>query len=359
MNIPLSKPYMDEEIKGGIVKVLESGNYILGENSARLEVGFAKYIGTKHAVLTSSGTSALMLSLIAMGIGKGDEVITTPHTAFPTIEAIFHAGARPVFADIEQDTYTLDPSGIEDRITKKTRAILPVHIYGHPCDMEPIQDIAEKHGLLILEDCCQAHGAEFRGKKVGSMGDAGCFSFYPSKNMTVGGDGGLVATDRDDIAERVRMLRDHGRKGKYEHELIGWNLRFNEIQAAVGLVQLKHLDGFDESRRGNAQTYNSLLRDLPLTLPQEREWARHVYHLYVIRTEKREGLQEFLKQNGIGAGIHYPVPCHLQPAIRGEFSSPPMPNTEKIVNEILSLPMFPGLKREEIEYICGKIRGFI
>ena len=355
MKIPLSKSYMDEETKEKVIEVLDSGWFILGKNCKEFEKEFAEKMGASHAVLTNSGTSAIMLSLTSLGIKEGDEVLVPSHTAFPTIEPVFHCGAKPVFLDID-DTYTVDPDKIEEKITEKTKAIIVVHIYGHPGNMDEIKEIADKHSLFLVEDCCQAHSAEYKNKKVGTFGDVGCFSFYPSKNMTVAGDGGILITNNSDIAEKVRMLRNHGRKDKYLHELVGYNLRFNEVQAAIGRIQLQKLDSFNNMRRKNSQIYNEKLKDLPITLPSEKEWAKSVYHLYVIRTEKRDELAEFLKQNGIATGVHYPIPNHLQPAVKNLMKTTELPVTEKIVNEIISLPMFPELKEEEIEYICEKIK---
>lgn len=288
--IQLSKAYVDEEIKKKILEVVDSGWYILGQNSKELEKEFANFVGTKQAVLTSSGTSAIYLSLLASGVKKGDEIIVPSHTAFPTVEPIFHCGAKPVFIDID-DTYTIDPQKIEKKITKKTVGILPVHLYGHPVDLDKIKEIADKHNLFIIEDCCQAHGALYKNKRVGSIGKTGCFSFYPSKNMTVYGDGGIITTNDDSIAEKCRMLRDHGRKSKYEHEIVGYNLRFNEIQAVVGRAQLQKLDEFNRKRRENAKLYNELLKGVPVVTPTEAEWAKAVYHLYVIRTPKEKNSQ--------------------------------------------------------------------
>lgn len=359
MRIPLSKPYMDEESKQGVMEALDSGRYILGENCRLFEEEFAEYTGTKYAVLTNSGTSALLLSLMALGIGDGDEVIVPSHTAFPTVEPVFHVRAKPVFVDIDESTYTTSPEEIERRITDKTKAILPVHLYGHPADMGAITKIAQEHDLSLIEDCCQAHGALYRNRKVGSIGDVGCFSFYPSKNMTVAGDGGVLTTNSGEIEERARMLRNHGRKDKYEHELVGFNLRFNEVQAAVGRVQLRKLDEFNKKRRINAGLYSEGLKGLPLVTPEENEWARSVYHLYVIRIGDRDGLQKHLKDNGIATGIHYPIPCHLQPAVKRVMRGPRLEKTEKIVREILSLPMFPELKKEEITHVCENIADYL
>jgi dTDP-4-amino-4,6-dideoxygalactose transaminase len=349
---------MDQQSKKNVLKVLDSGRYILGDNCKLFEEEFANYIGTKYAILTNSGTSAIFLSLMALNIGKGDEVIVPSHTAFPTVEPIFYTGAKPVFVDIDESTYTLSPEEIRKNITDKTKAILPVHLYGHPAKMDSIKKIAKENDLSILEDCCQAHGALFKGKKVGSIGDVGCFSFYPSKNMTVGGDGGILSTNSSKIAETVKMLRNHGRKEKYKHEVMGLNLRFNEIQAVVGRIQLKKLDEFNNKRREIAKLYSECLKSLPIVTPKEKKWGQSAFHLYVIRIKERTLLQANLKNHGISTGIHYPIPCHMQPAVNKVMKTPNLITTEKIVDEIVSLPIFPELKRKEIIYVCNKISNY-
>jgi dTDP-4-amino-4,6-dideoxygalactose transaminase len=359
MNIPLSRPYMDQQSKKNVLKVLDSGRYILGDNCKLFEEEFATYIGTKYAILTNSGTSAIFLSLMALNIGEGDEVIVPSHTAFPTVEPIFYTGAKPVFVDINESTYTLSPEEIRKNITDKTKAILPVHLYGHPAKMDSIKKIAKENDLSIIEDCCQAHGAFFKGKKVGAIGDVGCFSFYPSKNMTVGGDGGILTTNSLKIAETVKMLRNHGRKEKYKHEVMGLNLRFNEIQAVVGRIQLKKLDEFNNKRRGIAKLYSECLGSLPVVTPKEKKWGQSAFHLYVIRIEERTALQANLKNHGISTGIHYPIPCHMQPAVNKVMKTPKLITTEKIVDEIVSLPIFPELKSKEIIYVCNRISNYL
>lgn len=366
MKISLSKPYVDHEMKDRVLEVIDSGHYILGNQCKEFEKEFAQFIGAKHAVLTSSGTSALFLFLKALGIGEGDGVLVPSLTAFPTVEPVYHAGATPIFIDIDE-TFTMDPKHVEAVLTssaaipgiKKVKGILPVHLYGHPANMEALSDLAKRHGLFILEDCCQAHGARFKGTRVGSLGIGGCFSFYPSKNMTVFGDGGILVTSEEGIASTCRMLRDHGRKEKYEHELVGFNLRFNEIQGAVGRLQLKKLDGFNESRRRIAQWYNEGLKGLPVITPKVKEWAEPVFHLYVIRVQERDRLADFLKEKGVQTGIHYPIPNHLQPAVRSTSGQQPkLEKTEEAANRILSLPMYPELEREKVDFVCEKIREF-
>lgn len=358
LRIPLSKVYMDRDIKEAVCKVLDSGWYILGESVTQFEQKFADFCGVKHAACTSSGTAAIFLSLLALGVGPGDEVIVPSFSFMATASPVLHVGAKPIFVDIALRTYTLDPNEVKKKLSKRTKAIIPVHLYGHPADMDSILEIAEKNNLFVLEDACQAHGAEYKGKKVGGIGHVACFSFYPSKNMTVCGDGGIVTTDNEEVAEEIRMLRNHGRRAKYVHGILGYNLRFNEIQAAIGLEQLEKLPAWNEIRRKIAQAYNKSLNGLVIT-PIEERWAKHVYYMYVIRTEKRDALQEFLKKHGVSTGIHYPVPIHKQPATSGIVDSNlTLKNTEESAVTVLSLPMYPQLTQLEIEYVCEKIALF-
>ena len=366
MKVPLSKPYVDKEMKESVLEVIDSGQYILGNHCRNFEKEFAQFIGVKHAVLTSSGTSAIFLCLKALEVGSGDGILVPSLTAFPTVEPVFHVGAQPIFIDIDE-TFTMDPRQIEEILKRgsqipgirKMRGILPVHLYGHPANMDFILDIAKHYGLFVLEDCCQAHGARYQGKRVGSMGMAGCFSFYPSKNLTVFGDGGILVTDDEDLAKQCRMYRDHGRKEKYEHELVGYNLRFNEIQAAVGRLQLRRLDGFNESRRQIARWYGDGLKGLPVITPKVQDWAEPVFHLYVIQTSKRDPLATYLKERGIQTGIHYPIPNHQQPAVRNAMGpQPKLERTEEAAKNILSLPMYPELDKEKVDFVCSAIREF-
>ena len=366
MNIPLSRVYVDQEIKDRVWEVIDSGQYILGSQSKGFEKEFAKFTGMQHAVLTSSGTSAIFLCLKALGVGMGDGVLVPSLTAFPTVEPVFHVGAKPIFVDID-DTFTMSPAHMEEILKsasfqkdiRRIVGIIPVHLYGHPADMDRLLDLAKQHGVFILEDCCQAHGARYKGKRVGSMGVAGCFSFYPSKNLTVYGDGGIFVTSEDQIALQGRMLRDHGRKEKYEHELVGYNLRFNEIQAAVGRIQLKRLDKFNESRRQIARWYEEGLQGLPVITPKPRGWAEPVFHLFVIQTEKREELATFLKERGIQTGIHYPIPNHRQPAVQKALGpQPKLERTDEVVDKILSLPIYPELEKEKVDFVCATIKDF-
>jgi dTDP-4-amino-4,6-dideoxygalactose transaminase len=358
MNIPLVKVYVDDDIKKAVLEVLDSGWYILHEKVREFERKFAEFCGVKNAVCASSGTAAIFLSLLALDIKHGDEVIVPSFSFISTATPIIEVGAKPVFVDIEAKTYTVDPEKIREAVTKRTKAIMPVHLYGHPADMEPILEIAEENDIYVIEDACQAHGAEYKGRRVGGIGHVACFSFYPSKNMTVCGDGGAVVTNDEEIAEMVRKLRDHGRRDKYVFELKGYNLRFNEIQAAIGIKQLEKLPEWNEARRNIARMYNQALEGL-VTTPVEEPWAKHVYHVYVIRAEKRDELREFLSRHGISTLVHYPVPIHMQPAITSVLGTQPaLKNTEKAAKEVLSIPMYPALTKREVKYVSDKITEF-
>ena len=350
-----------EEIQEAINRVLNSTTFILGEEVTKFEEEFTKYCGTKYAVGTSSGTSALHLALLSLGIREGDEVITTPYTFTATAETIIHCGARPVFVDINPRNYNIDVPKLKEFLKLKTRpkAAIPVHLYGQPVDLDPILKLAKEYNLKVIEDACQAHGAIYRLKikKVGSLGDIGCFSFYPGKNLGAYGDGGMVVTNDEKIAHRIRCLRDHGRKGKYEHLMVGYNYRLDALQAAILRVKLKYLDEWNEKRRKNASIYNGLLKDSGVITPYEEKYAKHVYHLYVIRVKKRDRVYKFLQGKGILCGIHYPLPLHLQKAYQylgykeGDF-----PVAEECAREVLSLPIYPELKRNQIEYIVETLK---
>src|SRR3989440_7131220 len=326
--IPLSRVYHSEKIDRRILEVVKGGNFILGPECRAFEQELAAYFGVKHVVLSSSWTAAVHLLHLAQGLKPGDEILVPSVTAFPSIEPMIHAGAKPVFCDID-DTYTIDPEDARKRITSRTVGILPVHLYGRPANIDAMQKLAKEHGLWLIEDCAQSHGAKWRGKRAGSWGDHAAFSFYPSKNLTVYGDGGAIATDDEVIAKKVAMLRNHGRKDKYLHEKVGFNLRFNEIQAAVGREQLKVLDELNAGRRRAAEWYRRGLAGVKnLTLPPEDKdgQTESVYHMFVIRLENndaREGLGKFLKERGIETGVHYPVPNHQQPAIVELFGPQP------------------------------------
>lgn len=348
-----------EEIDEAIQSVLNSTSFIMGEELMKFEEEFAQFCEVKHAIGVANGSDALILALIACGIGEKDEVITVPHTFIATTEAITHVGGKIVFVDIDPKTYNIDVSKIEEKVTKRTKAIIPVHLYGQPADMEPIMELAKKYNLKIIEDAAQAHGAEYKREKVGSIGDVGCFSFYPGKNLGAYGDAGMVTTDNEEIAKKLKLLRNHGRiTKKYEHDIEGYSSRLDNLQAAILRVKLRYLNKWNENRRKNAKKYNELLNNVGgIITPYETEYAKHVYHLYVIRTEKgRDELREELKSKGIATGIHYPIPLHLQPAYnylgykKGDF-----PVTEKASQEILSLPMFVELTVEHIKEIVEVI----
>jgi dTDP-4-amino-4,6-dideoxygalactose transaminase len=356
MAVPLSRPPVDDEIKTAVLAAIDSRQYILGPECKAFEQEFARYLGTKHAVLTSSATAAIWMGLRAFGVKSDDEVLVPSHTAFPTVEAVCFAGARPVFVDVD-DSYTVDIRDAGTKITPRTVGFVPVHLYGHPADLDGIRRLCGERSLWLFEDCAQAHGAAWQGRKVGSFGRAAAFSFYPSKNLTVMGDGGMLVTDDDDVAARCRRLRDHGRLNKDVHAEIGFNLRFNDIQAAVGRVLLRRLDAMNDRRRALAAKYESGLAGLPLVLPAERAGARHVYHLYVVRTPERDALARFLKERGIATGIHYPVPSHKQPAVE-TFDPPALPVTERIVSEILTLPMSAGHTDAEVDQVVTAVREF-
>jgi dTDP-4-amino-4,6-dideoxygalactose transaminase len=358
--IPLSRVFINEEVREAALRALNSGSYILAKECEGFEAELADYIGVKHAVLCSSWTAGGFLLHRAMGLKAGDEILVPSHTAFPTIEPMIHFGAKPIFIDIDE-TYCLDVDFLEASITSRTVGILPVHLYGHPANLDRILDIARKQGLWVIEDCAQAHGARFKGNRVGSMGVAGAFSFFPSKNLTVMGDGGCITTNDAALADDLRMLRNHGRKSKYIHEVVGYNLRFNEVQAAIGRVELRNIDQLNEHRRRVAARYSQRLSRVVKT-PLEKEWAHAVYHMYVIRipqSRDRDELAKHLQSKGIGTGIHYPVANHQQPAMTKLYSRlPKLQNTEAIVNEILSLPVYGELPLEDVDYVCDAILEF-
>ncbi len=346
------------EIDSVISRVLDSGRYILGNEVQLFEEEFANYIGVAHGIGVGSGTEAIHLALASCGIGPGDEVITVSHTAVATVAAIELAGAIPVLVDIDPNFYTIDPKKIESAITSHTKAIIPVHIYGHPADMDPIVEIAGKYNLKVIEDCAQAHGATYQGKRVGSIGDIGCFSFYPTKNLGALGDGGMVVTNNEKLAEKAKLLREYGWAERYVSHFAGWNTRLDEIQAAILRVKLKHLDEDNSKRRRITELYSKELEACDIILPKQRKDSAHVYHLYVIRSEKRDMLLTFLKGKGIGALIHYNVPVHLQPAYRSLHGCDKLPETEKITKEIISLPIYPELNESDIQTTIKTIRDF-
>jgi len=357
-NIPLSKVYLTDEVRQAAMRALESGWYILAKECEAFEAELAQYTGTKHAVLCPNWTSGVQMLLQAMGLKKCDEILVPSHTAFPSIEPMCLWGAKPVFIDID-DTFCLDVEQLEAAITPRTVGILPVHLYGHPANLDRCFEVAKKHNLWVIEDCAQAQGAKYKGKTVGSMGVCGAFSFFPSKNLTVCGDGGCITTNDDAIAARLRKLRNHGRLDKYRHDEVGYNHRFNEINAAIGRVGLKHLDQLNANRRRAVARYNERCKGIVPT-PPEREWAYAVYHMYVIRCgDKRDALAKFLKDRGISTGIHYPVANHQQPAVTKLFKKlPKLPRTEQAVKEILSLPIYGELSLEDVDCVCDAIAEF-
>lgn len=357
MRVPLSRPYVDEAMRQAVLAVLNSGTYILGEQCRLFEQEFAAFVGTREAVLTNSGTAAIYLTLQALGVKPGDEIIVPSLTAFPTVEPIVHVGATPVFAEID-DGLTVSPAHVESLVTPRTVGIIAVHLYGHPAQVTQLKATADRHRLFFLEDACQAHGALFNGRPCGGLGTAGCFSFYPSKNLTVCGDGGMVTTNDPQIADTIRRLRNHGRKTRYEHELVGYNLRFNEMQAAIGRIQLQHLPDFVQRRRQRAARYQEWIADAPIQLPKEASDVTHAYHLFVIRTPERDAIKAFLKDAGVSTEIHYPIPCHRQPAFNERFPVGLLPHTEQVCQEILSLPMFPTLTDEELTHVCRSLQRF-
>ncbi|VVB87091.1 UDP-4-amino-4-deoxy-L-arabinose--oxoglutarate aminotransferase [uncultured archaeon] len=343
-----------DEVDTAIKDVLDSGWYILGKKVEQFEKSFAHYCGAEHGIGVANGTDAIHLALLACGIGKGDEVITVSNTATPTVLAITYTGAKPIFVDIDPEAYTIDVEKIEENITGKTKAVLPVHLYGQPADMQPVLEIAQKYELKVIEDACQAHGAEYNGKKVGGLGDVGCFSFYPTKNLGGYGDGGMAVTSNEELAEKLRMLRNYGMKKQYHSLIKGFNSRLDELQAGILDVKLKKLDEWNEKRRSNAKIYEELLENV--VKPVEKSYAKHVYHLYVIRCKKRDEVQKNLAASGVNTLIHYPVPIHRQEAFAG-FKNISLPFTEKYSGEILSLPMHPDLDEEQIRHVSGLINS--
>ncbi len=347
------------EIDEAIRRVLDRGRYILGEEVAAFEKEFADYIGAARGVGVGSGTEALHLALAACGIQAGDEVITVSHTAVATVAAVELAGAIPVFVDIESEHMTMDPERISEAVTENTRAIVPVHLYGQPADLDPILETARRHNLKVIEDCSQAHGAVYRGRKIGSWGDAGCFSFYPTKNLGAIGDGGMVVFSDPGIAQKARSLREYGWSKDRISQTPGWNSRLDEIQAAILRVKLRHLDEDNNRRRVLAALYRDLLADTDLVLPGEREGARHVYHLHVVRSARRDELRERLSERGIETGAHYPIPAHQHPAYRRWAPAiGGMGETEKAAATVLSLPMYPELSETDIRTVADAVQEF-
>jgi dTDP-4-amino-4,6-dideoxygalactose transaminase len=358
--INLRKEYDEIAIKIRPVfeRVLRNSSFILGQEVEKFETEFAYYLGVKYAVSVNSGSDALYLALRALNIGKEDEVITTSHTFISTIDAISRNGAKPVLIDIDPQTYCIDTKLIEKKITKKTKAIIPVHLYGNPADIDEITKVAKKHNLFIVEDCAQAIGAEYKGRKIGTYGSFGCFSFYPTKNLGAYGDGGMIVTNNKKLAKNLKKLRNYGSYKKNVHDFVGINSRLDEIQAAILRVKLKHLDKWNKKRRALALNYSKTLQKSCI-VTSEKAYTKHVYHLYVIRNKNRDKLQKYLFKNGIETKIHYPLPVHLQKAY--QFLGYPrgsLPVTEQISKEILSLPIYPHLEKKQLNFICNKILDF-
>jgi len=365
LSIPLIDPrasYLDckEEIDAAIARVMESGRYILGQEVAAFEHEFAAYIGVQYGIGVGSGTEALHIALKACGIQPGDEVITVSHTAVATVAAIQLCGARPILVDIDPQTFVIDANRIERAITSRTKVIIPVHLYGNVADMQSIRSIADRHGLRIVEDCAQSHGATYGGQKSGALGNIAAFSFYPTKNLGALGDAGMVVTNDPDLSDRVRLLREYGWRQRYVSEIPGLNSRLDELQAAILSVKLKHLEQWNEERRKKAKIYTGMLAPLGIVCPSEGLGVKHVYHLYVIRTRERDALQVFLKKKGIQTLIHYPVPIHLQKAYKDlGYHHGDLPLTEQCSLEILSLPFSPGVRESEMEEVANGIRSFL
>ena len=350
---------MREELLAAIREVIDSSAFAGGPFVAKFEQDFAAFCGASYAIGVGNGTDALWLSLLALGIGAGDEVITAPMTFMATAEAISFCGAKPVFVDIDERTYTLDPNLLERAITRRTKAIIPVHLFGQVADMDPILEIARRHGLPVIEDACQAHGAEYKGRRAGSLGTCGCFSFYPGKNLGALGEAGAVVTNSEELTNKIQMLRDHGQAKKYHHALIGWNARMDGIQGAVLRVKLRYLSKANDARRAHARSYNQQLADFEdLITPVEAGYARHVYHVYTVRCRTRDRILQAMAGRGIACGIHYPVPVHLQEAYRFlGYAKGSCPVAEQCADEFLSLPMFPELSADQIQAVSSGVKA--
>jgi dTDP-4-amino-4,6-dideoxygalactose transaminase len=343
------KPEIDE----AVARVLDSCQFVLGPDVAEFERSFATYCEASECIAVNSGTSALHLALLAAGIGPGDEVITVPFTFVASVASILYTGAKPVLVDIDPRSFTMDPALVEAAITSRTKAIMPVHLYGQSADLDPIMEIARRHKLIVIEDAAQAHGAQYKGRRAGSIGDMGCFSFYPGKNLGAYGEGGAITTDNAEFAHTVRMLRDWGQERKYQHVLRGYNYRMEGFQGAILGVKLRHLEAWTESRRRVAQQYNELLAAGEVETPAEMPWARHVYHVYTLRVKERDNLHAVLTDQGIGTGIHYPVPAHLQPAYSDlGYGKGSFPQAEKAAHEVISLPVYPEMTEDQINKVA-------
>jgi len=363
---PVQVPYLDlkaqyrsikPEIDAAVARVLDTCQFVLGAEVAGFEQDFAAYCGAAECIALNSGTSALHLALLAAGVGNGDEVITVPFTFVASVAAVLYAGARPVLVDIDPRTFTMDPSAIEAAITPRTKAILPVHLYGQPADMDPIMEVALRHGLVVIEDAAQAHGAKYKGRSIGSVADITCFSFYPTKNLGAYGEGGAVTTNNAEYARTIRMLRDWGQGGKYHHVLRGYNYRMEGLQGAILRVKLRHLEEWTAARRKVAGKYDRLLANCGVELPVAMPWARHVYHLYTLRSEDRDGLQAALLAEGIQTAVHYAVPAHLQPAYADlGYGEGAFPESEAAASQVLSLPIYPELSEQAVASVAGAVK---
>ncbi len=349
-----------DELNAAIAGVLDSCAFTLGPEVAAFEQEFANYSGAKQGIAVNSGTSALHLALLAAGVGPGDEVITVPFTFVATVSAIQYAGATPVFVDIDPQSFTMNVRQVEAAITERTKAIIPVHLYGQPVDMDPLLAIARKRGLVVIEDAAQAHGAEYKGRRAGSLGDMACFSFYPGKNLGACGEGGMVTTNDPDFTRTLRMLRDWGAEKKYDHRLKGFNYRMEGIQGAVLRVKLRHLESWTEGRRRAAAQYKRLFAGSGVRTPTEMPYARHVYHVYAIRSKQRDAWQQALQAKGVSTGIHYPTPVHLLPAFADlGYPAGSFPHSEQAASEVLSLPMFPELRDDQCETVCEAVKSLL
>jgi len=361
-NSPIKVPYLDlkaqyqsikPEIDAAIAGVLDTCQFVLGSEVAAFEHEFADYSGAAECIAVNSGTSALHLALLAAGVGPGDEVITVPYTFVASVAAVTYAGAQPVLVDIDPQSFNINPAAIEAAITPRTKAIMPVHLYGQPADMDPIMEVARRHGLIVIEDAAQAHGAKYKGRPVGSIGDMTCFSFYPTKNLGAYGEGGAVTSNNAEFARSIRLLRDWGQDRKYHHVVRAFNYRMEGFQGAILRVKLRHLEQWTEARRTIVSKYNRLLADSAVKLPQEMPWARHVYHVYTLRSEDRDALQAALLAEGIQTAIHYAVPAHLQPAYADlGYSRGDLPESEKAASQVLSLPLYPELTDDQIHTVA-------
>jgi dTDP-4-amino-4,6-dideoxygalactose transaminase len=352
---------IQSELETAVIDAMRSGQYILGPKVQELEGAVASFCDTEYAVGVANGTDALVLALDAMGVGPGDEVITSPFTFFASAECISRLGAKPVFVDIDPETYNLVPEQIEEKITAKTKAIIPVHIFGQPAKMDEINAIANKHGLKVLEDACQAIGAEYKGRKVGSLADAACFSFFPSKNLGGMGDGGIVVTNDKELADKVRVLRAHGSARKYYHGTIGYNSRLDALQAAILLVKLQYLNDWNNARREKAKIYDALFAGSKIVTPVALDFVKHVYHLYIIRVPERAPVEAVLKENGIGHGVYYPVPLHLQDVYKESlgYSEGSLPVSEAASHETMAIPLYPELKEDDMKMIAQLVLGAV